>query len=105
MYLTNNKLFPSRVVELLLHHDARPGIRDDDGYNAVHYASLKGHKLSLEMLLDAAPTDLLRSGAAYTPGHLAAYNGHNEALLVLLGYMMNVDVMDSNGEFMIHDEC
>lgn len=40
----------SRVVELLLHHDARPGIRDSEGYNAVHYAALKGHKLALEMV-------------------------------------------------------
>ena len=45
--------FITRVVELLLHHDARPGIRDDEGYDAVHYAALKGHKLSLEMVLEA----------------------------------------------------
>ncbi|ESP01751.1 hypothetical protein LOTGIDRAFT_139105, partial [Lottia gigantea] len=40
----------ARVVELLLRHDARPGIKDDDGFNAVHYAALKGHKLALEMV-------------------------------------------------------
>ena len=39
-----------RVVELLLHNDARPGIRDNEGYNAVHYAALKGHRLALEMV-------------------------------------------------------
>ena len=39
-----------RVVELLLHQDARPGIRDNEGYNAVHYAALKGHRLALEMV-------------------------------------------------------
>lgn len=30
---------------------------------------------------------------------LQAYNGHNEALHVLLGYMMNLDVKDVNGMF------
>jgi hypothetical protein len=39
-----------RVIELLLKNDARPGIRDNDGFNTVHYAALKGHKLSLEMV-------------------------------------------------------
>lgn len=39
-----------RVIELLLKHDPRPGIRDNEGYNTVHYAALKGHKLSLEMV-------------------------------------------------------
>lgn len=42
--------FLCRVVELLLKNDARPGIRDNEGYNTLHYAALKGHKLTLEMV-------------------------------------------------------
>lgn len=39
-----------RVVEYLLRNDANPAIRDQQGYNAVHYAALNGHKLALEMV-------------------------------------------------------
>lgn len=42
----------NRVVELFLKHDARPGVRDKEGYNAIHYAALNGQtcKLALEMV-------------------------------------------------------
>ena len=36
---------------------------------------------------------------------LQAYNGHNEALHVLLGYMMNLDVKDVNGAFTSPSSC
>lgn len=42
-------MFVYRVVEHLLRNDGRPGLKDDEGNNAVHYAALKGHKLALEM--------------------------------------------------------
>ena len=54
-------------------------------YNCAHYAALSGHNLALVLLLDAAATDLLtRSGVSppYSAMHLAAYNGHTEALQV-----------------------
>ena len=31
-------------------HEARAGISDNQGYNAIHYAALKGHRLALEMV-------------------------------------------------------
>lgn len=43
-------LYIHRVLELLLKHEARPGISDNQGYNAIHYAALKGHRLALEMV-------------------------------------------------------
>ena len=42
--------FCSRVVELLLKNDGRPSIRDHDGFNTLHYAAMKGHRLTLEMV-------------------------------------------------------
>ena len=33
---------------------------------------------------------------------LQAYSGHNEALHVLLGYMMNLEVKDTNGRYTVH---
>lgn len=39
-----------RCLEYLLRNDANPGIRDNQGYNAVHYASAYGHRLCLELV-------------------------------------------------------
>lgn len=35
----------------------------------------------------------------YTDVCFQSYSGHNEALHVLLGYMMNLDVKDQDGEY------
>lgn len=56
--LEANMLFPwlqrfccvCRCLEYLLRNDANPGIRDNQGYNAVHYASAYGHRLCLELV-------------------------------------------------------
>lgn len=42
--------FVCRCLEYLLRNDANPGIRDNQGYNAVHYASAYGHRLCLELV-------------------------------------------------------
>ena len=45
-----SELLTSRCLEYLLRNDANPGIRDNQGYNAVHYASAYGHRLCLELV-------------------------------------------------------
>lgn len=44
-----------RCVEYLLRNDADPGVRDKQGYSAVHYASAYGRTLCLELVC-TAPT-------------------------------------------------
>lgn len=39
-----------RCVEYLLRNDADPGVRDKQGYSAVHYASAYGRTLCLELV-------------------------------------------------------
>lgn len=39
-----------RCLEYLLRNDANPGIRDKQGYNAVHYSAAYGHRLCLELV-------------------------------------------------------
>lgn len=44
-----------RCLEYLLRNDANPEIRDNQGYNAVHYASAYGHRLCLELVRALTP--------------------------------------------------
>lgn len=39
-----------RCLEYLLRNDANPGIRDKQGYNAVHYSAAYGHRLCLQLV-------------------------------------------------------
>ena len=48
--LSSNFLVIFRVLELLLKNEARAGMTDNQGFNAIHYAALKGHRLALEMV-------------------------------------------------------
>ena len=42
-----------RCVEYLLRNNADPGVRDKQGYSAVHYASAYGRTLCLELVRTA----------------------------------------------------
>uniref|UniRef100_A0A3Q0SID9 Ankyrin repeat domain 28 n=1 Tax=Amphilophus citrinellus TaxID=61819 RepID=A0A3Q0SID9_AMPCI len=105
-------------------NDANPGIRDNQGYNAVHYASAYGHRLCLELIASETPLDVLMetSGtdilndadvrAPVSPLHLAAYHGHHQAMEVLVQSLLDLDVRNSQGRtpldlaaFKGHVEC
>uniref|UniRef100_A0A8C9RUE2 Ankyrin repeat domain 28 n=1 Tax=Scleropages formosus TaxID=113540 RepID=A0A8C9RUE2_SCLFO len=113
-----------KCLEYLLRNDANPGIRDKQGYNAVHYASAYGHRLCLELIASETPLDVLMetSGAdilndsdgraPISPLHLAAYHGHHQALEVLVQSLLDLDVRNSQGRtpldlaaFKGHVEC
>ncbi|TNN02474.1 hypothetical protein fugu_009961 [Takifugu bimaculatus] len=113
-----------KCLEYLLRNDANPGIRDNQGYNAVHYASAYGHRLCLELIASETPLDVLMetSGtdilndsdvrAPVSPLHLAAYHGHHHAMEVLVQSLLDLDVRNSQGctpldlaAFKGHVEC
>jgi len=48
-----------RCLEYLLRNDANPGIRDKQGYNAVHYSAAYGHRLCLQLIASETPLDVL----------------------------------------------
>ncbi|XP_071368602.1 serine/threonine-protein phosphatase 6 regulatory ankyrin repeat subunit A, partial [Centroberyx affinis] len=113
-----------KCLEYLLRNDADPGVRDKQGYSAVHYASAYGHTLCLELIASETPLDVLmetsgtdilsdsESQAPVSPLHLAAYHGHCGALEVLLSSLLDVDVRSPEGRTPLslacsrgHQEC
>uniref|UniRef100_A0A9J8AVY5 Ankyrin repeat domain 28 n=2 Tax=Cyprinus carpio TaxID=7962 RepID=A0A9J8AVY5_CYPCA len=89
-------------LEYLLRNDANPGIRDNQGYNAVHYASAYGHRLCLELILFNSCFN----------GYPQAYHGHHQALEVLVQSLLDLDVRTAQGHtpldlaaFKGHVEC
>ncbi|KAK2161473.1 hypothetical protein NP493_1584g00026 [Ridgeia piscesae] len=95
----------AKVVEHLLGNDANPCQLDHQGYSALHYAALNGHKLTLEMILDVGARELLTQedfGSIVSPLHLAAYNGHLDALNILTCYINNLDMKDDRGQTALH---
>uniref|UniRef100_A0A8B9KNL7 Ankyrin repeat domain 28 n=1 Tax=Astyanax mexicanus TaxID=7994 RepID=A0A8B9KNL7_ASTMX len=111
-------------LEYLLRNDANPGIRDKQGYNAVHYASAYGHRLCLELITSETPLDVLMETSGtdilndtdgqtpISPLHLAAYHGHHPALEVLVQSLLDLDVRTVQGHtpldlaaFKGHVEC
>ncbi|XP_045072428.1 serine/threonine-protein phosphatase 6 regulatory ankyrin repeat subunit A-like [Coregonus clupeaformis] len=95
-----------KCLEYLLRNDANPGIRDNQGYNAVHYAVC---------LMETSGTDILNDSdvrAPISPLHLAAYHGHHHAMEVLVQSLLDLDVRNSQGRtpldlaaFKGHVEC
>uniref|UniRef100_A0A673H6X5 Serine/threonine-protein phosphatase 6 regulatory ankyrin repeat subunit C-like n=1 Tax=Sinocyclocheilus rhinocerous TaxID=307959 RepID=A0A673H6X5_9TELE len=77
-------------LEFLLHSGADPTLRDSKGFSPVHYAAACGDRHNLKLVR--------KLFSWYTiPFHLAAYNGHSEALQVLSETLVNVDIQDPRG--------
>uniref|UniRef100_A0A8C7MDJ0 Ankyrin repeat domain 52 n=1 Tax=Oncorhynchus kisutch TaxID=8019 RepID=A0A8C7MDJ0_ONCKI len=99
-----------RCLEYLLDNGADPALRNTKGYSAVHYAAAHGNKQNLELvsqweeglcvcLLEMSFNCLgdVESSVPVSPLHLAAYNGHCEALGVLSETLVSLDVRDAGG--------
>ncbi|XP_045144987.1 serine/threonine-protein phosphatase 6 regulatory ankyrin repeat subunit C [Echinops telfairi] len=86
-------------LEFLLDNGADPSLRDRQGYTAVHYAAAYGNRQNLELLLEMSFNCLedVESAIPVSPLHLAAYNGHCEALKTLAETLVNLDVRDHKG--------
>uniref|UniRef100_A0A452H643 Uncharacterized protein n=1 Tax=Gopherus agassizii TaxID=38772 RepID=A0A452H643_9SAUR len=86
-------------LEFLLDNGADASLRDKQGYTAVHYAAAYGNRQNLELLLEMSFNCLedVESTIPVSPLHLAAYNGHCEALKTLAETLVNLDVRDHKG--------
>ncbi|KAJ8358548.1 hypothetical protein SKAU_G00150730 [Synaphobranchus kaupii] len=86
-------------LEFLLDNGGDPALRSLQGYTPVHYAAAHGDKHSLDLLLEMSFNCLgdIESTIPASPLHLAAYNGHCEALRVLSETLVSLDTCDSAG--------
>ena len=92
-----------RCIEYLLGHKASPGLANTRGYNALHYAAAAGNSAGVQHLLEYAraahPSHLVSKAGdeGVTPVHLAAFNGHRDALVMMLSRFPVVDLEDNLG--------
>uniref|UniRef100_A0A671PXX4 Uncharacterized protein n=1 Tax=Sinocyclocheilus anshuiensis TaxID=1608454 RepID=A0A671PXX4_9TELE len=86
-------------LEFLLHSGADPTLRDSKGFSPVHYAAACGDRHNLKLLIEMSfkCVEDVESCVPVSPFHLAAYNGHSEALQVLSETLVNVDIQDPRG--------
>uniref|UniRef100_UPI003AAD9DCE serine/threonine-protein phosphatase 6 regulatory ankyrin repeat subunit C isoform X1 n=2 Tax=Centroberyx gerrardi TaxID=166262 RepID=UPI003AAD9DCE len=91
-------------LEYLLDNGANPTLKNSKGYSAVHYAAAHGNKQHLELLLEISFNCLgeVESNVPVSPLHLAAYNGHCEALRLLSETLVSLDVRDIEGRTALH---
>uniref|UniRef100_A0A8C1MKE6 Ankyrin repeat domain 52 n=1 Tax=Cyprinus carpio TaxID=7962 RepID=A0A8C1MKE6_CYPCA len=88
-----------RCLEFLLNSGADPTLRDSKGFSPVHYAAACGDRHNLKLLIEMSfkCVEDVESCVPVSPFHLAAYNGHSEALQVLSETLVNVDIQDPRG--------
>uniref|UniRef100_A0A6Q2Z252 Uncharacterized protein n=1 Tax=Esox lucius TaxID=8010 RepID=A0A6Q2Z252_ESOLU len=88
----------------LLDNGADPSLVNAKGYSAVHYAASHGNKQNLELLLEMSFNALgdIESSIPVSPLHLAADNGHWQALRVLTETAAYVDVQDASGRSVLY---
>ncbi|KAG1712158.1 Serine/threonine-protein phosphatase 6 regulatory ankyrin repeat subunit A [Nymphon striatum] len=94
-----------RCVTYLLNHHLDANIKDGNGFSPAHYAAANGNRQALEKLLDVSALTVLtqrKSFSKTTPLHLAAYNGHDGCLNVLLTYTSAFDQKDQDGRTALH---
>ncbi|CAB1329969.1 unnamed protein product [Coregonus sp. 'balchen'] len=91
-------------LEHLLDNGADPSLVNSKGYSAVHYAASHGNKQNLELLLEMSFNALgdIESSIPVSPLHLAADNGHWQALSVLTETAAYVDVQDASGRSVLY---
>lgn len=98
-----SKRFNLQVISLLLSHGADPLIRDDQGYNLLHSATLDGNVYQLILLLHHPdlPVDV-PDAQGHTSLMWAAYKGFPACIDVLLQFGADVHATDEMGFTALH---
>ena len=92
-----------KVVSLLLSHGADPLLKDDQGYNLLHSATLDGNVFQLVLLLHHPdiPVDV-QDAQGHTSLMWAAYKGFGACVDILLRWGADVHAVDDMGFTALH---
>ena len=94
-----------RCIDYLLGHKATAALADTKGYNALHYAAAAGNSTAVQHLLEFGGSELFTAAGlgdqGVTPVHLASYNGHRDALVILLSRYVQLLLY----VFILHECC
>ncbi|KAK4629352.1 Palmitoyltransferase akr1 [Fulvia fulva] len=98
-----SKRFNLQVVSLLLQHGADPLIKDDQGYNLLHSATLDGNVYQLMLLLHQPdiPVDVT-DAQGHTALMWAAYKGFPACIAILLRFGADLHAVDDMGFTALH---
>jgi protein AFG1 len=98
-----SKRFDLPVISLLLSNGADPLLRDDQGYNLLHSATLDGNVYQLILLLHQSdlPVDV-QDAAGHTSLMWAAYKGYPACIDILLRFGADVHAADNTGFTALH---
>ena len=85
-------------VRQLLDDGVNPNVRWSDGLTALHYASGKGDKLLVQLLLKkGADIDIEDTFTVRTALQFASINGHTDIVQLLLEKGANINAIDIDG--------
>ncbi|XP_048251276.1 inversin-like [Haliotis rufescens] len=94
------------VVELLESEGADVSLVDEDGYNILHFACIRGHLETVEFVLSLNEVDINRRGeGSKTPVMRAAELGHREVAGLLVSKGADVSLVDEDGYNTLHFAC
>ncbi|CAK4030844.1 Palmitoyltransferase akr1 [Lecanosticta acicola] len=98
-----SKRFNLQVISLLLANGADPLLRDDQGYNLLHSATLDGNVYQLILLLHQPdiPVDV-PDAQGHTSLMWAAYKGYPACIDMLLRFGADVHAVDDMGFTALH---
>lgn len=88
------------LVELLLKSDAKMDILDDEGMMPLYYTARWDRGPTMRALLDKDKSNIdciVREDNGWTALHVAAYYGHDEAVLILHEAQATLDLRDNSG--------
>lgn len=93
------------VMVYLFEAGCNKGARDAKGNTFLHYAALNPNKATLEMLLVDNASEILSESCIQqtcSPLHIAAFNSNLDVIKVLSNFIVNLDLLDTNGRSALH---
>ncbi|XP_026472417.1 integrin-linked protein kinase-like [Ctenocephalides felis] len=84
-------------------HDMNQG--DDHGFSPLHWASKRGHKNLVDMLVQRGARINATNRGDDIPLHLAAAHGHHDIVTILLRERADVNFTNEHGNTALHYAC